>query len=199
MARVYGAAASWGLHFTRCASHSLHLTLLVVKLVTWFNTQVRRSLSSRGFDPKNVKNIDQQSVKDAAGAEGVPLAAADGTYTADDLLNAVAAPAVQGYPATNSSEVQLSHWPIAMVSLCMHCLLAMRSSANITFKPLTTVISWWCRAHTHVAASYPFVSGIRNQGSCGACVGYAFTGLAETAMAYALGNRTNTYNLAEQW
>lgn len=46
---------------------------------------------------------------------------------------------------------------------------------------------------------FPYISNIRNQGSCGTCVSFAFTALAEAAMAYALGNKTNTWDLSEQW
>lgn len=37
------------------------------------------------------------------------------------------------------------------------------------------------------------------QGNCGTCVAFAFTALAEASMAYALGNKTNTWDLSEQW
>lgn len=46
---------------------------------------------------------------------------------------------------------------------------------------------------------FSYISNIRNQGACGTCVSFAFTALAEAAMAYALGNKTNTWDLSEQW
>ena len=50
-----------------------------------------------------------------------------------------------------------------------------------------------------IAAAYPFISAVRNQGSCGSCVAFAMTSNAEAAVGYALQNMSNTHNLAEQW
>lgn len=66
--------------------------------------QLASALKKKGYKPHDAKHLKHGKVRGIAQDAGVPLAPADGTYTADQLLVGISEPATNGYTATGSRE-----------------------------------------------------------------------------------------------